>query len=66
MDYTTQQKQALDKLKTKWAIVGTPYPMLGGDGCLMVEVEGAAGEVVGSAYTTCYTLGIERDGHCHS
>jgi len=66
MDYTTQQKQALDKLRKKWAIVGKPYLLLGGNGCLMVEVEGAAGEAVGSAYTDCYTLGIERDGYVHS
>ena len=66
MDYTEQQEQALDKLKTKWSIVGKPYPLLGGNGCLMVEVEGAAGEAVGSAYTACYTLGIEPDGHVHN
>ena len=66
MDYTTQQKQALDKLKQRWAIVSKPYSLLGGNGCIMVDVEGAPGESVGSAYTACYTLGIERDGYVHS
>ena len=66
MNCTTQQQQALDNLRTKWAIDGKPSLMLGGNGCLMVEVEGAPGESVGSAYTACYTLGIERDGHVHS
>ena len=66
MDYTTQQKHALDHLKQSWAILGKPYHLLGGNGCLMVEVEGAACEEIGGAYTDCYTLGIEKDGHVHS
>tara|TARA_R100000152_G_C6763701_1_gene188170 strand:- start:427 stop:627 length:201 start_codon:yes stop_codon:yes gene_type:complete len=66
MDYTTQQKQALDRLKQRWAIVSKPYPLLGGNGCIMVDVEGAACEGIGGAYSACYSIGIERDGHMHS
>ena len=52
MDYTTQQQQALDKLKTRYGDkIQNIYNYF--DGVVMVE-------------TDHITLGIERDGHVHS
>ena len=58
MDYTTQQKQALDKLKQRWKHVSKPYPFIG-DNCIMVDVGNNDGIID-------MTLGIETDGHVHS
>jgi len=55
MDYTTQQKQALINLKSRWSYVGKPYPMLGGNGCLLVDVST-------SKEGRTITLGIELNG----
>ena len=52
MNYTTQQKQALDKLKTRYGDkIQNIYNYF--DGVVMVE-------------TDHITIGIEQDGHCHS
>ena len=52
MNYTTQQKQALDKLKTRYGDkIQNIYNYF--DGVVMVE-------------TDHITLGIERDGYVHS
>ena len=52
MNYTTQQKQALDKLKTRYGDkIQNIYNYF--DGVVMVE-------------TDHITLGIELDGHVHS
>lgn len=56
---TEEQQVALDRLSEIWTTVGTPEPLLGGNGCVMVEVTG------GQTGATMW-LGIETDGHTHS
>ena len=52
MDYTTQQKQALDKLKSRYGNkIKNIYSYFGN--VVMVETDNI-------------TLGIETDGHIHS
>jgi hypothetical protein len=56
---TDAQQVAYDLLLTRWSTVGEPKPLLGGGGCIMVEV---------TSDNTGITmlLGIETDGHTHS
>lgn len=68
---TTEQKAKLAELNAtdaqilkyavqgkRWETVSLPYPLFGGDGCIMVDVTGAASGAM--------TLGIEKDGYTHS
>ena len=59
MKLTTKQDESLNVLKKHWEYVGKPYSLLGGNGCVMVEVGNNNGIID-------MTIGIEPDGYRHS
>ena len=52
------QAKALAIVRKRWPKVSEPAPMIGGNGCVLVHVQGESG---GSMW-----LGIEPDGYTHS
>ena len=59
MKLTTKQEESLNTLRKCWEYVGKPYPLLGGNGCVMVGVSDVEGR-------TSITFGIEPDGYYHT
>ena len=66
MKLTTKQEESLNVLKKHWEYVGKPYSLLGGNGCVMVEVGNGFKQVTGGTYCNCFTVGIEPDGYRHT
>ena len=58
MELTTEQRAAIDNLRSRWQTVSEPSSAIGSDQYVMVEVTGENG--------CSMVLGIETDGYTHS
>ena len=57
-EMTDKQKEALERLRNRWAKILNVESSIGSDDAIMVRVQGQSGATM--------WLGIEKDGYTHS
>ncbi len=57
-EMTDKQREALERVRARWAKVLNIESSIGSDGAIMVRVQGQSGSTM--------WLGIEEDGYTHS